>query len=178
MDNIYKLMSEEIENKLLKNLSKDFPELSENEINKFIYKKTRNHYDFNKPNILYKNRTKGSEEEILDYLFPDNNKIINEWKTRLIKRYGKDKFDTYYLMIEYIKTFKNKTPINIDNNMNNEEKFKYTYKQVFQPFHNKENASRWKQKKFRLKKKMLSEQSPEDDYEYILFKFIQEMICK
>ena len=168
--NIFKSMREEIENKLLK----DFPELSENEINKFIYKKTRNHYDFNKPNILYKNRTKGSEEEILDYLFPDK----NEWKTRLIKRYGEDKFDTYYIMIEYIKTFKNKTPINIDNNMDNEEKFKYTYKQVFQPFHNKENASRWKQKKFRLKKKMLSEQTLEDDYEYILFKFIQEMICK
>ena len=50
--NIFKSMREEIENKLLKDFSKDFPELSENEINKFIYKKTRNHYDFNKPNIL------------------------------------------------------------------------------------------------------------------------------
>ena len=176
MNDIFKSLSQEIENKLLKDLSKDFPELSENQINKYIYKKTRG--DINKPNIDHKNRFKNENELLLDNIFKNDNKTINQWKRYLLNNYGQDKECNYFIMLEYIKTFKNITTINIDNNMDNEEKFKYTYQQVFQPFHNKENANRWKQKKFRLKKKMLSGQSPEDDYEYILFMFIQEMLCK
>ena len=81
MNDIFKLISNQLENKLLNELSKDFPELSEEDLKNFIYKKTREHFDFNKSNILYKNRIKGEEEEILDNLFPGK----NEWKTRLIK---------------------------------------------------------------------------------------------
>ncbi len=171
MNDIFKLISNQLENKLLNELSKDFPELSEEDLKNFIYKKTREHFDFNKSNILYKNRIKGEEEEILDNLFPGK----NEWKTRLIKRYGQDKNDTYYIMIEYFKVFKNKT-INNNVNMNKLELFKETYKQVFQPYHTKENASVWKQKKFRLKKKMLADNPDILDYEYIMFDKLQQFI--
>ncbi len=175
---IFKLMSNQIEIKLLKDLSKDFPELSENELKIFIYKKTRG--DINKPNIDYKNRFKNENELLLDKIFIENNETINKWKRYLLNRYGEDKECNYYIMLEYIKVFKNTTIINIDNmnnNMNNEQLFLETYKQVFQPFHTKENASKWKQKKFRLKKKMLSNDNDiTEDYEYILFRFIQNSL--
>ncbi len=175
---IFKLMSNQIEIKLLKDLSKDFPELSENELKIFIYKKTRE--DINKPNIDYKNRFKNENELLLDKIFIENNETINKWKRYLLNRYGEDKECNYYIMLEYIKVFKNTTIINIDNmnnNMNNEQLFQETYKQVFQPFHTKENASKWKQKKFRLKKKMLSnDNNITEDYEYILFRFIQDSL--
>jgi len=166
------------ENKLLINLSKDFPQLSEEELKIFIYKKTRQ--DINKPNIDYKNRLKNDNELLLDKIFIENNETINKWKRYLLNRYGEDKECNYYIMLEYIKVFKNTTIINIDNmnnNMNNEQLFQETYKQVFQPFHTKENASKWKQKKFRLKKKMLSnDNNITEDYEYILFRFIQDSL--
>jgi hypothetical protein len=174
--NIFKSFSQQIENELLKNLSKDYPQLSEDELKIFIYKKTRK--DINKPNIDYKNRFKNENELLLDKIIIKNNETINKWKRQLLNRYGQDKECNYYIMLEFVKTFKNITHINIDNNMNKEQLFQETYKLVFQPYHNKDNADRWKQKKFRLKKKMLEPRPNEEDYEYILFNYLQDIVFK
>tara|TARA_R110000787_G_scaffold230451_1_gene337946 strand:+ start:185 stop:712 length:528 start_codon:yes stop_codon:yes gene_type:complete len=173
MNDIFKLISNQLENKLLNELSKDFPELSEEDLKNFIYKKTRG--DINKPNINHKNRFKSENELVLDNIFTNDNKTINQWKRQLLNRYGKDKECNYYIMIESFKVFKNKTIYN-NVNMNKLELFKETYKQVFQPYHNKENASVWKQKKFRLKKKMLADNPDILDYEYIMFDKLQQFI--
>ena len=179
--NIFKSFSQQIENELLKNLSKDkeviAENLSEDELKKFIFNRTKADMDFNPPNILYKNRIKCENEILLDKIFNNDNRIINKWKKDLINRYNEDKECNYYIMLEFVKTFKNITHINIDNNMNKEQLFQETYKLVFQPYHNKDNADRWKQKKFRLKKKMLEPRN-EDDYEYILFNYVQDLVFK
>jgi len=172
---IFKLMSESVEDKLLAQLRKDYPNLTDNEINKYIYNRTRNiNMDFNKSYTLHINRVKCPVEEILDNLY-SMDKRTNEWKRKLIHRYGKDNMCNYFIMIEYLKVFKNKTDIN-NVNMDTETLFKETYKQVFQPHHTKENASAWKQKKCRLKKKMLSTNPDITDYEYIMFNQLQQII--
>ncbi len=179
---IFKSFSKQIENKLLENLSKDkeviAKNLSEDELKKLIFNRTRKDIDFNPPNILYKNRMKCDNEKLLDKIFNNDNRIINKWKRDLINRYNQDKECNYYIMLEFVKTFKNITHINIDNNMNREQLFQETYKLVFQPHHNKDNADRWKQKKFRLKKKMLEQRPNEEDYEYILFNYLQDIVFK
>lgn len=172
---IFKLLGEEIEQRLLNDLRKDFPTLSDNQINEYIFNRTKNpNMDFNKPHIPHKNRFKCPVEKILDNIYPID-KTSNEWKRKLLNRYGNDKMCNYFIMIEYLKVFKNKTEYN-NVNMDTETLFKETYKQVFQPHHTKENASAWKQKKCRLKKKMLSTQPDTSDYEYIMFNQLQQII--
>ncbi len=173
--NIFSSIKDQLENKLLEDLSKDYPDLSEDKLKKFIYNRTRADMDFNPPGILYKNRIKCDNEKLLDKIFINDNPVINKWKRELLNRYGHDKYCNYYIMLEFVKTFKNITHINIDNNMNREQLFQETFKLIFKPHYSKDTADRWKQKKFRLKKKML-EPGNEDDYEYILFNYVQNLL--
>ena len=84
---IFKLLGEEIEQRLLNDLRKDFPNLSDNEINEYIFNRTKNpNMDFNKPYIPHKNRFKCPVEIILDNIYPID-KRSNVWKRKLLNRY-------------------------------------------------------------------------------------------
>jgi len=170
--NIFKHMKTAITKRLLLDLQKDFKDLSKEQLLFFINNRVNENKDWEEAV-----RVEISVEDILKNIFT-NNTHKNKYYIikRLIERYGEDKLDNYYILIEYIKNiFKTKTNIITDKMdfMISEKQFEEIYQKVFRPYQTFDNKDKFKQKKFRLKKKLCKGCiTKEDDYESILFKFI------
>ncbi len=165
-NDIFKILKSTIKDKLLLDLKKDFKHLSDDQLLFFINKRLNEDKDWE--NIELK--------DILNKIFKNEDRKTHLFKQRLITRYGEDKLDNYYILIEYVKNiFKTKTTIILDNMdfIISEKQFENVYQKVFRPYQTIDNKEKLKQKKFRLKKKLCKGcVTKEDDYESILFRFI------
>ncbi len=170
-DNIFLNIKSAMKKNLLNDLKNDFKDLSEQQLLFFIN------------NRLNENKNWDLElkfiniEDVVNQIFPENDKKINEWKKYTIDNFNKKLFNNYYIYLKYIlNIFKNKTDIILDR-MNftiSSEQFEQVYSKVFMPHYNEENKDRMKQKKFRLKQKLCKGCINKEhlDYEIILFQFI------
>jgi hypothetical protein len=166
-NDIFKILKSTIKDKLLLDLKKDFKHLSEDELLFFINKRLNEDKDWDHNNQL---------QHILKTLFTNDDRKTYLFKQRLSERYGQDKLDNYYILIEFVKNiFKTKTTIILDNMdfIISEKQFENVYQKVFRPYQTIDNKEKLKQKKFRLKKKLCKGcVTKEQDYECILFRFI------
>jgi len=179
---IFKSLTKSLGNKLKTDLCQD-PEFKNLNINNLIKNSvdTILSSDIDFSSLLYtekKDEKYKNEYMILNDVYGSsyNNETIRRFKSNLMSRYGQDITENYYVMIEYLKVFKNKN-INIIKDMSDlseSQIFNIVYNEVFKPHHTKEDASKWKQKKFRLKKKVVGGVvSKTDDYELIMFNYIK-----
>jgi len=179
---IFKSLTKSLSNKLKTNLCQDsdFKDLN---IQDLIKNRVDNilSTDIDFSSLLYteiKDEKYKNEYMILNDVYGSsyNNETIRRFKANLMSRYGQDITENYYVMIEYLKVFKNKN-INIIKDMSElseSQIFNIVYNDVFKPHHTKEDASKWKQKKFRLKKKVVGGViTKTDDYELIMFNYIK-----
>lgn len=173
-DDIFKILKSTIKDKLLLDLKNDFKNLSEEQILFFINKRLNEDKDWY--NIDISINKKIELEDILKKIFTNKDRKTYSFKKRLLERYGDDKIDNYFILIEYIKNiFKTKTNIIVDNMdfIISEEQFEEVYNKIFRPYQTIDNKEKFKQKKFRLKKKLCKGCITKDeDYEVILFRFI------
>ena len=178
----FKSLTKSLSNKLKTDLCQD-PEFKNLNINNLIKNSvdTILSSDIDFSSLLYtekKDEKYKNEYMILNDVYGSsyNNETIRRFKSNLMSRYGQDITENYYVMIEYLKVFKNKN-INIIKDMSDlseSQIFNIVYNEVFKPHHTKEDASKWKQKKFRLKKKVVGGVvSKTDDYELIMFNYIK-----
>lgn len=179
---IFKSLTKSLGNKLKTNLCKDsdfkdlnIQDLIKNRVDTILSS------DIDFSSLLYteiKDEKYKNEHMILNDVYGSsyNNETIRRFKANLMSRYGQDITENYYVMIEYLKVFKNKN-INIIKDMSElseSQIFNIVYNDVFKPHHTKEDASKWKQKKFRLKKKVVGGViTKTDDYELIMFNYIK-----
>lgn len=163
-------MKSAIKDKLLLDLKKDFKDLSEEQLLFFINNRLNQDTDWDDDiNGI-------TIQEILKKIFTNDDRKTYLFKQRLCERYGNDKLDNYYILLQYIKNiFKTKTNLIVDkmNFLISEKEFEEVYEKVFRPYQTTDNKDKLKQKKFRLKKKLCKGCiTKEDDYECILFSFI------
>ena len=179
---IFKSLTKSLGNKLKTNLCQDsdfkdlnIQDLIKNRVDTILST------DIDFSSLLYteiKDEKYKNEHMILNDVYGSsyNNETIRRFKANLMSRYGQDITENYYVMIEYLKVFKNKN-INIIKDMSElseSQIFNIVYNDVFKPHHTKEDASKWKQKKFRLKKKVVGGViTKTDDYELIMFNYIK-----
>lgn len=162
----YKYIISSLADRLKEDLKRD-PDFIGLDINELINSKVDEHIE--KTDFIHK-----EIEIILNDIFDPSNKKNKEFINYTLNNLAKE--NTINILLKHLNLiFKNKT-IKINRSMDYQitaDEFELIYNKVFRPYYTTENNNKLRQKKFRLKNKLVKGcVNKNDDYEIILFKYI------
>jgi len=162
----YKYIISCLADRLKEDLKRD-PEFRDLDIDDLINSKVDEHIE--KTDFIHK-----EIEIILNDIFDPSNKKNKEFINYTLNNLAKE--NTINILLKHLNLiFKNKT-IKINRSMDYQitaDEFELIYNKVFRPYYTTENNNKLRQKKFRLKNKLVKGcVNKNDDYEIILFKYI------
>lgn len=162
----YKYIISSLADKLKEDLKRD-PDFIGLDINELINSKVDEHIE--KTDFIQK-----EIEFILNDIFDPSIKKNKDFINYTLNNLSKE--NTINILLKHLNLiFKNKT-IKINRSMDYQitaDEFELIYNKVFRPYYTTENNNKLRQKKFRLKNKLVKGcVNKNDDYEIILFKYI------